>query len=101
MLKQLDPSDIVKILVKNFRVLNDWEIEYDDNSNYKGQCCCNLETKCATIYGWGSEKRPDDYLIHEVLHVAFRSAVAMGKEGEELFIQDVCHLVKALCSCFP
>jgi len=86
--------DDIQKLVSKFRVLDDWNISYDPHSDYKGQCAINEDTKEADIYGWGVlQTQPDDYLIHEVLHIAFRAAKRVGREGEELFIQDLCTML--------
>ena len=80
--------------VSKFRVLSDWTVTFDDEVEYKGQCCVNVETKRATIYGWGPhEAMETDYFAHEVLHVAFRAAGAKGREGEEMFVQDLCEIL--------
>lgn len=79
--------------VSKFRVLEGWKVEFDDNAPYKGQCTINEETKRATVYGWGNLRPcPPDYLFHEVLHIAFKAAKKAGREGEELFVQDLCCL---------
>ncbi|MDE2100907.1 MAG: hypothetical protein KGL39_26915 [Patescibacteria group bacterium] len=79
------------ILISKFRILWDWKIKYNGRAKYKGQCNVNEENKRAIIYGWGNEvPYPADYLFHEVLHIAFRAAKAGGREGEEIFVQDLC-----------
>jgi hypothetical protein len=90
---KLKPSVVCEIK-SHFRVLDGWQIDYDDVSVYKAQCCCNVLLKQATIYGWGElNPMPDDYFMHEVLHVAFKAANSTGRDGEELFVQDLCKLL--------
>ena len=77
-----------------FRVLVDWAVIYDPKAEYKGQCTVNEKRRSATIYSWGRFRCPPDYLLHEVLHIAFRAAKARKREGEELFVQDLCKLME-------
>jgi len=80
----------IEKMKKNFRVLNDWEIEYNYKSKYKGQCNFNKDTKRATIFEHPTE--PMDYVLHEMLHIAF--AEADTREKKELLIQDICKLIQ-------
>ncbi|MDD5649987.1 MAG: hypothetical protein PHF86_06165 [Candidatus Nanoarchaeia archaeon] len=89
-------------LANNFRILSDWKIVYDSDSQYKGHCCKNVKTKKATVYAWYSdEKEPEDYLVHEVLHIAIAQVIysfkhehyEKAREKEELLIQDICKLM--------
>lgn len=84
----------IKRICSLFRVLKDWTVCYDEECDYKGQCNVGEVNKLATIYAWGDlSPCAPDYLFHEVLHIAFRAAKAQGRDGEELFIQDICKVV--------
>ena len=89
------PLKRLEALVKRFRLLDGWTIEYDERSEYKGQCAVNEENKRATIYAWGKGPEAPDYLLHELLHCAIRSLrVAKDKRAaEETLVQDICKLV--------
>jgi len=66
----------LKKLVARFQILSDWKVEYDADSQYKGQCCKNEKTKTATVYAWYPEEdEPIDYLLHEVLHIAIAQVI--------------------------
>jgi len=82
----------VRRLVAGFRCLKDWTVEVDEEAEYKGQCSVGSDIKAAVIYGW-TGKRPIDYALHEVLHVAYRASNLLGRDGEETFIQDICQLL--------
>jgi hypothetical protein len=95
-------EDRLANIVKKIRILSDWKIEYDSDSQYKGHCCKNVKTKKATVYTWYSdEKEPEDYLVHEVLHIAMAQVIysfkhehyEKAREKEELLIQDICKLM--------
>lgn len=84
-----------------FRVLSDWDIRYEPNETYFGQCCRNGAEKLAVIYSWGNlTPQPDDYILHEMLHIAYCAAnilrhVPEGcEQGEEMFVQDICKIYR-------
>ena len=89
----------VKYWRARFKVLDNWKIEINEDSKYKGQSVFNKDKKEATIYGWpGGKDVPSDYALHELLHVAF---VAVGcsrkkidREDQEDLIRDICKLLK-------
>jgi len=74
---------------EKFRVLVDWEIEFDDQSEFKGQTGINTATKHAVIYGWDNEtKVPKEYILHEIIHIAIR-AVENDIDKDEILVQDL------------
>jgi hypothetical protein len=83
-------------LAKNFRVLSDWTITFDADSDLHAQCYVGSKKRVAVIYSWG-ELGPEakDYLLHEILHVAYQAAARRGREGEELLVQDLCRFIEA------
>lgn len=81
-------SEIKRIQAK-FRNLSDWTIEYDDVSEYKSQSCICADNKRATIYE-GENTCGEDYLFHEMLHIAIRES--SDREKEEILVQDLCVL---------
>lgn len=93
MTRQQRKKEIAR-LAKQFRVLADWTITYEDKSDHHAQCTIHPEEPLAVIYSWGKlSPEADDFLLHEILHVAFRAAQRLGHEGEELFVQDLCMLL--------
>lgn len=85
----------IKEIAKKFRVLDDWEIRQGSDiafngEPYTGQSNINLENKLALIYPWHNDTpEPHGYVLHEILHVAFRAA-SISRESEESFIEDLC-----------
>ena len=83
--------EVIGNLVGYFRCLDGWRITYDPRASLKGQCYVGDKIREAVIYAWGSRTpQPDDYLFHEILHVAYRAARQLGHDGEEQFVQDLC-----------
>lgn len=72
--------DLMVYWQNQFRVLKDWEIEFDPDAEYKGQCCFNVENKRATIYGWGTGNIAKDYIFHEMLHIAVKAMESGNKK---------------------
>jgi hypothetical protein len=88
------PQSELAAVVSQFRVLNSWTVTYDPTVMYKNGCEWNKETKRAAIYGWGGiGPQPKDYLLHEVLHIAFHAATADDKALEEMFVRDLCRII--------
>ena len=87
-----------------FRVLKDWVIDFEPDAIYKGQCCHDIKGQKAAIYEWGpNSQEPDDYIFHEILHLAAAAAFksdsasyAEEREKEETFVQDVCTVFREL-----
>ena len=82
----------VEQMQSNFRILKDWDIKYDNTSEYKGQTSIHPRKQIATIYAWDDEsKTPDDFFFHEILHICCRE-MQRGDwyEKEEILIQDIC-----------
>jgi hypothetical protein len=84
-----------------FRNLNGWTIEFDTESDYKGQASHGVKNKEGTIYDWDGSRMPKDYIFHEMLHFAWacvRDAKKyLGPTGsrqlEEDLVQDICRIV--------
>jgi hypothetical protein len=78
-----------------FEVLNDWNIYYDKDSEFKCQVNINKKDKTAIIFEckkWNGEKvSTERYIFHEMLHIAYRASKGSHKR-EEIFIQDLCEL---------
>jgi len=96
-------SQKLRQIIDQFRLLKDWNIEFDNNSMYKGQCTRNGETKRAVIYGWADNNIPDDYFFHELLHIMLADLVhthatqhyKVARQREEEFVQDLCKFIKS------
>jgi len=80
---------------KKFCVLDDWTITMGSDRTlegipYTGQCTINLDKHIAIIYPWHTnEPEPFYYVLHEILHIAFRAA-SIDYKYEEPFVQDLC-----------
>ena len=85
----------IKEFKKKFRVLADWKITIGsghriDGTPYTGECTHNQEKQTAVIYPWHeNEQEPENYLLHEMFHIAFVAARG-DYEKEELLCQDLC-----------
>jgi len=90
-------SRLIKKYQGEFRILEDWEINYEDDGKYYDQCSFNNKTKKAAIYPFSPGKeRLDQYVFHEMLHIC-QCALRRGStkergEKEELLIQDLCKI---------
>lgn len=88
---------IVNQIKSKFRILDNWTVGYDGNSEYRGQCARGVTLKAATIYPKGEADATDEeYVLHEMLHIAV-AAISPDEEGnrerEELFVRDICRLM--------
>lgn len=91
----------IKRLQAKFRILDEWRISYNARGERKGQASINPETMNAEIYAWGDDDIPDDYILHEILHICCRYLMyvkskglyLVGREVEEAFVQDLCMLI--------
>jgi len=68
----------------------------DKSGDMFGQCWCPRNGNEAIIYQYGHNE-PEDYMLHEILHVAVRSLLQQDRRRhkelihqEELFVQDIC-----------
>jgi hypothetical protein len=82
-----------------FRILADWEILYDENTDYTGRGHHVAKTKKAAIFPWGEGEQEEDYIYHEILHICqchlrylYETAAdyKIWREAEEKYVQDVC-----------
>ena len=97
-----EPREQIRYWKKQLRVLKSWRIYFAPKAIYKGQCCVNEEKKRCTIYDlpdWDGKKgMPEDYILHELLHVAWREVKSKKKykekrEAEETLVQDICSIM--------
>jgi len=90
----------------HFRSLADWNIYIDPKADESNGSWINADTRNAIIFEWrGDGLPPHDYILHELLHVAFAEASRSPRkhqgcprdsckcEDEERFIQDLCDLM--------
>ena len=86
--------DKIADLQSKFRLLNDWEICMEGYPEHSGHCIVNLERKKAIIEIWhGDIEEPDDYILHELLHIAIRAV--QNRNNEEVLVQDICKIIQA------
>jgi hypothetical protein len=104
----------IKYWQPKFRILKDWTIErikeqesfqvLEDLSVepviYTGQVHLNAEDKEACICPWSTdgEKEPEDYILHELLHICMieienKKTYKEQRAAEELFVRDLCTVI--------
>lgn len=88
-------SDIEK-MKSMFRILTDWNITYGSqgDTDYRGQMYIKSIPKSAHIFPPSDDVDVDEYLIHEMLHCAIRATDFGDREQEEIFVQDLCEILK-------
>lgn len=105
-------KELIEKIKNNFRNLKDYKIEYiEDNSDNgtfftNGQCFVNQKEKKVYIYPCPADVDLYDYVIHEMIHIAYSETTSLfdceltyknmliAKELEEIFVQDICKLIK-------
>ncbi len=97
---KLTVQNEIKYWQSKFRILKDWEINYESKTEYKQQCTAVAKTHRATIYAWGRGRRSKDYIFHEILHICqkeitFYKEYKVRREKEEMYIQDLCQIMRA------
>jgi hypothetical protein len=76
-------------------VLKGWSVEYKPRGRKKACCTWSLSGKLAVIHGYGGKDVPEDYMLHEFLHVCLAAADTKGKK--EHLIMSVCGLWERRC----
>ena len=83
----------IKYWQSKFRILIDWDIKYEESSDYVEQCNVNAEKKTAIIY----PGKKSDYIYHEILHICqahlrhlWGGDYKIYREAEEQYVQDLC-----------
>jgi hypothetical protein len=98
----MTPTQEIRHWQSKFRILKHWKIRYDRRSEYQGWChfCERKKIAITTpLKSWrGRPGTPDDYFLHEVLHIAMREVGLHRKhrvrrENEEWLVQDLCKLI--------
>jgi len=91
-LRQLRKQEPFKTILKG------WTVRFNSTSKHKAKVWINEKTKQAIIYEWGKGKIPSDFILHELLHVAFRSIHNKKKKEykycEEMLIQYLCYRIE-------
>ena len=64
---------------------------YAETFYINGQCCLDTDYKEAAIYPCPGDVDLREYVLHEILHVAF--AAADNRDREETFIRDLCTII--------
>lgn len=83
-----------------FRVLAKWKIIVKDDKEHYAQCTPNSRRRVAIIYPYSRSNvvGPDNYVLHEVLHMALSSTCHGSRkerfEKRELLVQDMCGLLE-------
>lgn len=82
-----------------FSILNDWQIRYSRSKVYGAQCSIHPTKKEAVIYPWNAPDEPEDYKLHEYLHIAIRALNRIDRrkhkeyrQAEEILVQEICQL---------
>ena len=79
-----------------FRILDEWEINYCPDVQVKGACSWDIDSKQAKLFKFrkGSGRIPQTYILHEMIHIAL-AEVMQGKSEEEEKKEE--HIVRAIC----
>lgn len=91
-------------IVRRFRILRNWTIEWARGQKYRGQVTISPERNRAIVHPWGSNTpEPADFRLHETLHCALRALTAMDKrhrkellQAQELLVQDICAVLHSM-----
>ena len=93
---------------QKFRLLDSWKILYCEDENVPEGMMCHaghidigVRHKRADIEPCPATVDPESYLLHEMLHIGVQVVAGCRdrgkrKEKEEILIQDICAIVKAL-----
>ena len=89
-----------------FRLLKDWVIDFDTESEYKDQCSYGVKEKEAVIYDWSAGRMPKDYIFHEMVHIAMAVVretkhYSRNREAEEILVQDLSKIMILTKPCGP
>lgn len=98
-------NDLILEYQNKFRILKDYKITYDNESEYKLQSFVNSELKEAVIYGcdiidndcfmfFNEKFKIERYIFHEMIHICMREIMdeksyKKKRNKEELFVQDL------------
>lgn len=96
-----------------FQILKNWKIEFDCKAKYKSQCIHNALDKFAVIYDfeWSDPNelplkiQQSEYIFHEIIHICQaalrheqgKTGYLIGREAEELFVQNLCAIIFLGC----
>ncbi len=102
---QVVPKEMIRIFQSDFRILDEWTIEYTEDNEpllgrpcTNGQCCHNVPDKLASIYPCPADVPLQKYVRHEIVHIALAALYdpdepfGVRRRVEEEFVQDVCNL---------
>lgn len=102
-MKETEIDTLINFWKEKYRILNDWRIEYSNDTNMgELKTCIYPILKHAIICKWqpvckGELNPLELYVKHEILHIAI-SAMRQDESEilglEELFVQDLCRLIK-------
>lgn len=90
----------IRWLKKCFRCLCKWRITFHPRAKNRAECRWSTEPiKTAHVAGYGQDRVPCDYALHEMLHLAFAEfrTVRGGKTRrafEEILIRDICKVYR-------
>lgn len=89
---------LIKKYQEAFKCLDDWVITYDDTTDKELMVEIDRKKREATIFTFypickGEVANPEQYIKHEMLHIAFASAKE-NDEKEEEFIIDLSKYLK-------
>ena len=90
MWRQFSTPDDVTGWKLHFRVLDGWVVRYEPEMD-ECKTVVHRDVRQALIYGCGDQ--PDDYMLHEMLHVAVEAGKHDKEENEEL-VKDLTKLIQ-------
>jgi len=93
-----DVESTVREWQSRFDILRNWEIRFCHLSEHKGKVTTNPDLPVATFFPWPDANVPEDFYLHEMLHLALRQYKRIPEaedfDAEERLVQDICNLWK-------
>ena len=99
----MNKQEEIEYWQSKFRILEGYNIEYENKAEYKGQTSLGTKRKRAGIYAYGRKGRvPKDYIFHEIQHICLAeirkgkgcSKYSVRREKEEFYVQDLCQIFR-------
>jgi hypothetical protein len=97
----MSPEKEIKFWKKHFKILKNWKIYYQSGGKHQAQCLTLVETKKALICSFGKKKMPEDYIFHEMLHIAIKASrlnddkinYKIRSKNEEQLVRDLSRIL--------
>ena len=85
---------------KAFPILDDWKMYVSFESQLKGAISTCDKTKTAWLHPWPNKESPEDFYLHEFLHLVLRAQRLLPRkkwfEAEETTVRRLCGFISRL-----